>query len=252
MAVRQAVTMETIKERNKNMAKVSNDLLETFIRKNNAVCLKILMFIAKSALPAEEIAKLPDDKIINISLDIKSFLNYSGMNIKTLKRNIKLLTETSINYKNDNGEGFITVLPKAFFDNNGKLELLIFSEILKLTHALKRFSVIDVSQVMMLDSKHSIRMLMLLERIYNFADNVSKRQKYELEDLNLLFGTQYKKIAEIERAILIPAKKELDSTSKISFEYQINYDKIHHTKGRSKAVSVTIDLIQRKFLQGTF
>jgi hypothetical protein len=67
----------------------------------------------------------------------------------------------------------------------------------------------------------------------------------------LLFGTQYKKIAEIERAILIPAKKELDATSKISFEYQINYDKMQHTKGRAKAVSVTIDLIQRKFTQGT-
>jgi plasmid replication initiation protein len=173
------------------------------------------------------------------------------MNIKTLKRNIKLLTETSINYKNDNGDGFITILPKAFFDNNGTLELQIFSEILKLTHALKRFSVIDVSQIMMLESKHSIRMLMLLERIYNFADNISKRQKYELEDLNLLFGTQYKKIAEIERAILIPAKKELDATSKISFEYQTNYDKIHRTAGRAKAVSVTIDLIQRKFTQGT-
>ena len=36
---------------------------------------------------------------------------------------------------------------------------------------------------------------------------------------------------------------DLDDNSKLSFIYQINYDKERSSVGRSKAVSVTIDLI---------
>ena len=43
--------------------------------------------------------------------------------------------------------------------------------------------------------------------------------------------------------MLKKAKIDLDNNSKISFVYDINYDKEAHTVGRAKAVGVTIHLI---------
>lgn len=237
-------TIASIKQENKNIAKVANSLLESFIMKNNAVSLKVLMYIAKSAMPAEQIAELPNDKIIKITIKTRKFIDYFQMDIKTLKRNIKLLSETSINYKNETGEGYINILPKAHFDYDGNLEIQMYSEILKLTHSLNKYSIIDVSQMARLESKHSLRMLMLLERINNFIDNAAKRQSYELDELNLMFGTQYKKLTEFERRVLAPAKKDLDSNSKLSFVYSVNKDKITRSVGRAKSLSVTIDLVR--------
>lgn len=251
MLTKRIKKMENIKEQNKNLAKVSHSLLESFVRRNNTVGLKILMYIAKSSMPAEEIAELPDDKVIKITMSTKEFLSYTQMDIKTLKRNIELLTETSVRYRTDKGEGYVNILPKAHFDYNDGLTVQMYSEILKLTHSLSKYAVIDVSQIMQIDGKHSIRMLLLLERIANFSPNVAKRMSFELEELNLLFDTKYTKFSEFERAVLKPSKEELDKTSKRTFTYVIEKDKLDKSRGRAKCVKCTIDLVSKMHIQGT-
>jgi len=81
----------------------------------------------------------------------------------------------------------------------------------------------------------------LLHRIGNFSDSIPKRKHYDLDELNELFGTNYKKISDIERKILIPVKSELDIYSKISFVYEMNFDLLG--AGRPKAIDITIDVI---------
>ena len=84
-------------------------------------------------------------------------------------------------------------------------------------------------------------MLLLLERINNFSENVAKRKFYELDELNKLFGTKYTSYYNFEKFVLIPAKKDLDVHSNISFIYTKNKDKIK-TRGRARIVGITIDL----------
>ena len=101
---------------------------------------------------------------------------------------------------------------------------------------------------MQLKSKHSLRLLPLLQKIANYDEHIGKRKRMTLEELNEFFGTKYKRFAEIERRILFPAKEELDNNSNLTFVYEVNF--IQLDKGRPKAHNITIDVVERNQYQG--
>ena len=223
-----------------DVAKISNSLIESFVKQNNIVALKTLFYISRSNVA------VPSAKMATLSLDTSHLCDYCGIDIKTLKRNIKQMTETSINIVDDVSESYVTVIPKArFIKGTNKLEVDIYKEILELVWQVeRRFTVIDVKSLMSLSSKHSVRMIQLLEMINGFSDTAAKRKIYSLSDLNLMFGTNYKRIKQFEAEILLPIKSELDINSKLSFVYQIVF--IDNPKGRGRPVAdkVQIDLIR--------
>ena len=223
-----------------DVAKISNSLIESFVKQNNIVALKTLFYISRSNVA------VPSAKMATLSLDTSHLCDYCGIDIKTLKRNIKQMTETSINIVDDVSESYVTVIPKArFIKGTNKLEVDIYKEVLDLVWQVeRRFTVIDVKSLMNLSSKHSVRMIQLLEMINGFSDTVAKRKIYSLSDLNLMFGTSYVKFSEFERKILSPIKSELDINSKLSFVYKIVF--IDNPKGRGRPVAdkVQIDLIR--------
>ena len=223
-----------------DVAKISNFLIESFVKQNNIVALKTLFYISRSNVA------VPSAKMATLSLDTSHLCDYCGIDIKTLKRNIKQMTETSINIVDDVSESYVTVIPKArFIKGTNKLEVDIYKEILELVWQVeRRFTVIDVKSLMSLSSKHSVRMIQLLEMINGFSDTSAKRKIYSLSDLNLMFGTNYKRIKQFEAEILLPIKSELDINSKLSFVYQIVF--IDNPKGRGRPVAdkVQIDLIR--------
>ena len=143
----------------------------------------------------------------------------------------------------------MNLLPYCMANYNGYLDVQIFAGILKLTHALEAYSLVDASTFASLTKAHSIRMLMLLNRINNFGTNIAKRKRYTLKELNEMFDTNYKTIPEFNRAVLKPAKEELDEKSKLTFLYEQRKDKLERTVGRAKVVEVIIDLIERKNYQ---
>ena len=53
---------------------------------------------------------------------------------------------------------------------------------------------------------------------------------------------------DISRYILAPAKEELDSESKLTFVYEIDF--VNLGQGRPKANKITIDLVEQKNPQG--
>jgi plasmid replication initiation protein len=229
-----------------NLVKIKNSLVEGFVKSNNLTALKILFYLAK-----DKNFKINDTMVIK--LNTKQLCSYCKIDEKTLKRNVKQMTETSISITDEFSESYISVIPKAKFNYSGKLEITMFREILEMvTEVKKQYTTIDAEQIMELGSKHSVRMLMLLEQIKNFHRTdkdengnkvrieLPKKKTYELEELNLLFGTKYTRLGEFDRAVLKKVKTELDSNSKTSFEYEIEYDKAPETKGRPKAVRATI------------
>ncbi len=235
-----------------NLVKIKNSLIEAFVKKSNLTALKILFYLAKDCSMA------PEAESTKITLNTKQLCEYCNIDEKTLKRNVKQMTETSVSFTDEFSESFMSVIPKAKFNYSGKLELLMFREVLEMVVEVKnKYTTIDAEQIMKMSHKHSVRMLMLLEMIANFhrvEDGVRielpKRKTYELEELNLLFGTRYPRLGEFEREILKKVKEELDNTSKLSFLYEIEYDKKPETKGRPKAMRVTIDILERKNYQG--
>jgi len=223
-----------------NIVKVKNDLVEAFIKKNNLTALKIIFYLAYDTNREE----LQDSELIKITMNTKNICKYCNVDIKTLKRNLKQMTETSINITDKKSEGYITIIPKIKINYNGTIELTMFKEILELIVNVKnKYTLVNAEQLMNLKSKHSARMLILLERINSFSDNVAKRKHYTLEELNKLFGTNYKKLSEFERKILKPVQEDLNNNSVLSFLYSVKFDKEEISKGRPKAVGVVINLI---------
>jgi plasmid replication initiation protein len=161
------------------------------------------------------------------------------------------MQETSITFVEQNVfEEHIAILPYFKFSYGGKIEVKIFSKILNLIREVtNRFTIIDVKNLMNLKSKHSVRMILLLEMISGFSENVAKRKHYSLAELNGMFGTNYPRLKEFERKILMPVQKELNEKSKLSFIYEVEFDKEDiSSRGRPKAVGIVLDLIKKEQL----
>ncbi len=232
---------KNIKKEKNTLVKVHNDLIESFVKKNNIVALKILFYIGYDC-NLEEIEHLN-----RITMDTKQLLEFCNVNFTSLKRNLKQMTETSISFIDENSESYTSVLPKVKIiyggNKGGKIELEIFGEVLEKIILVKgEYRSINVEHLMKLKSKHSIRMILLLEYINGFDEHIAKRKRYTLEELNYMFGTSYKRLIQFEKEVLRKIVQELDNNSKLSFIHQINYDKDTQSKGRPKAVSITIDL----------
>jgi plasmid replication initiation protein len=231
------ISKKTSSKKVTNKAFISNQLIESFIKKGNVTAFKILFFIARTDIKV-------DADVMLLKIDVKTLCDYCKIDVKTLHRNVEQMTETSISITDDRAKSYITVLPWAEFDYNGTLKVKMFREVLELIKKTKnQFTVIDALQIVKLKSKHSIRMTMLLEYIANFDIDVPKRKHYTLDELNLMFGTKYSRLLDFDRKILKPVKEELDNNSKLSFVYDLKYDKETATVGRAKAVGVIIDVI---------
>lgn len=241
-----------------NLAKIDNALIEAFVAKNNMFALKILFYLAKSNIEVNE------DKLRAIILKVDDVLQYCKIDVRTLKRNLKQMTETSISFvdKNENITEYINILPYVKISKD-KIELEMFSKIINLISDLKnRFTIIDLQNLMNLESKHSIRMIQLLEYMRGFSSKektadtekevlLPKRKRYLLEDLNGMFGVNYTRLVEFERKILKPVKEELDDKSDLSFTYELEMEKISK-QGRPRAIAVTLDLLENSKRQRRF
>jgi len=228
---------------NKNNTSVSNSLIESFVNKNNVVALKILFYISKGKLAPKE------RELIKFKIDSKKLCDYCNIDMQTLRRNLKQMTETSITFVVENEyEEFISVIPKVKNIYGGYIEFSMFNKVLKLIQEVEnKFTVIDLTNLMKLKSKHSIKMIQILEMIQGFSKDVAKRKYYDLASLNGLFGTNYKTLYEFERRILKNTKKELDQVSNLTFTYSKKMDKADiGTAGRPKAVGLYIELLDNK------
>ena len=226
------------KKKKSNIVKIKNDLVESFVKQNNLTALKILFYIAYDC------EKIPDGDIVKIKMNTKDICEYCKVDIKTITRNLEQMQKTSISWTDEKSKSFVSVLPKCHIEFGGNIEITMFKEVIQMIVDVKsKYTSINAEQLMRLKSKHSARMILLLEMMNGFDEHIPKLKRYELDELNLLFGTNYKRLGEFEREVLKKAKRDLDENSKLSFVYDVNYDKEAHTVGRSKAVGVTIHLI---------
>jgi len=236
---------EKIKEQKiKPHQKIANTFIENAIIKSNASAIKTIFYLA-SILEQVELEKVKDDKIIGIIIDTKQMLKYTEMSMPEIKRNVIAMQGTAITFE-DEKEGTIvgmSLLPRyEIIHGKSKITIDLYGRIARMILGVKNnYTYINTRSLMHLKRAHSIRMLAILNMIAGFDDEVAKRKRYDLGELNDLFGTKYKRLVDIQRKILEPVKEELDINSKLSFLHEINFD--NFGKGRPKAVDIVIDLI---------
>jgi plasmid replication initiation protein len=225
--------------------KISNNFIDNVINKNTVGAIKTVYYLAALLESMQQLAPGEQLNLSKIEIDTRDMLKFTELTLPEIRRNLKAMQETSITFINEEEETEegINLLPYyKFVYGKNRIEIQLFNKIANLIIDVKKdYTRIDTRSLMRLKSKHTLRMLPLLRKIENYGKDIPKRKKFELEDLNDFFGTNYKKIAEIERKILAPVKEELDLNSKITFLYEVNF--IQLDKGRPKAHNITIDMI---------
>jgi len=255
MTVRQFKKLEAEKlSKQKIMVhpKISNTFIDNALHKANASAIKTIYYLASILEDVNGLDNLEDKALISIKIDVRHMLKYTEMLMPEIKRNIKSMQETSITFIDEEKqitEGMNLLPYYKIEDGKLKIEISLFKKIANMIIGVKKnYTQINTKTLMSLKNKHSLRLLPLLNIIAGYDTHTAKRKHLDLDEFNDLFGTSYKRILEIERKILIPVKEELDSTSKLSFIYEINY--INLGKGRPKAKDITIDLLERNSYQG--
>lgn len=223
--------------------KVSNTFIENAIQKSNLSALKTIYYLA-SILSEDDIKNIKDNKIIDIKIDKREMLKYTGLSAPTLAKTTKQLQQTSITFiDKDGGIEGMALLPRYFFvPNKNIIEIDLYVRIAKLIIEVKKnYTRINTKDLMQISKAHTLRLLALLNRISQYDKDIPKRKKMTLHELNAFFGVNYKKWNMIEKEILKPAKEELDKKSKISFIYEANYEVLG--RGRPGFKDVSIDVV---------
>lgn len=225
--------------------KISNTFIENVINKNNANAIKTIYYLATILEKEADLFDTADKRLKSLVIDTKQMLKYTEMSLPEIKRNVKAMQETSITFideKNKTVEG-MSLLPRYnILIGKHKIEIDIFYRIAKMIIDVKNnYTFINTKTLMNLKSKHTLRLLPVLNKINQYDKNVGKRKHCDLEYFNSLFGTKYKNLYEIERKVLMPVKEELDLNSKLTFIYELNFEQLG--MGRPKAINITIDVI---------
>lgn len=235
-------------QKQKPLQKISNNFINNTIASSNANAIKTIYYLATILEKFEQLEAQEDKRLLDVTIDTREMLKYTEMSLPDIRRNLKGMQETSITFINEE-EGIeegINLLPLyKFIYGKHQIKISLFVQIAKMIVDVKKnYTFINTKELMNLKSKHSLRLLPLLNTIANYDIDVGKRKRMTLEELNEFFGTKYKTMSELERKILIPVKEELDNNSKLSFVYDINFESLG--KGRPRAKDVTIDVVENK------
>ena len=222
--------------------KISNNFIDNTINKSNGNAIKTIFYLA-TILEKFDFNKQMD----TVSVDMKEMFKYTKMTAQEIKNNLDAMQETSITFINEveEWEEKIVLVPRIeIFYGDNYVEIDLYSKIAKLIIEVKNnYTYIDTKVLMSLKSKHTLRILPLLEKIKGYDSHIGKRKRMSLDALNEFFGTKYQRIPDIERKILKPAQKELDNSPTLTFIYKSNMECIG--RGRPRGTSVTIDLVIR-------
>jgi plasmid replication initiation protein len=228
---------------------LANNLFQAFIKNNNVVGLKLCLVLSGAK------NKIHYDDELQATFEVDSLCKIMQVTRKELSMNMKKILKIHFTFVDAEGGRGMTV-PIHTYNykaNNKHIVIGVSAPAKKLFTELGKggysFSKANANNLMGLKHKHSIRMQLLLEQINDFSDDVAKRRRFTLEELNGYFGVNYSNYYEFERKILKPVKEEIDSSSTLTFIYEFK-DEASGT-GRPKIKEVVIDLVEQKKVQGS-
>ena len=228
---------------------LANSLFLAFIKKNNLVGLKLAILFSGARM------QINYDEKNRVKFDVETLCDLLQVSKRQLSAHLKTVATVHFTYiTEDGGRGGTTPIHSYEYVNRNKdiyIEVsskakALFTELSKDKYT---FNQANAANLMSLQHKHSLRMQLLLEQINNFDDDIAKRKRYTLEQLNGYFGVNHRNYYDFETKILKPAQAEINSTSKLGFIYELIDDKPSGT-GRPKIKEVVIDLIEQKNIQG--
>ena len=223
--------------------RISNSLLECFVIKKNIIAIKIVLFLSMKA----KSFVLSSSDLTSLEFSLNDLISTIKSDRKTVLRNLSKIQETCITFVSlSEGvacfEESITVIPYLKVTTGKDLiEIKVFNKILDLIKDVEnRFTIINASNLVQLKNVNTIKMLGLIKIIDGYSKGYARKKTYTLEELNLLFGTNYTRFKDFERKILIPVQEEINQESKLTFFYDFNFEQLG--LGRPKIKELVIYL----------
>jgi plasmid replication initiation protein len=224
--------------------KISNSFIENAISNSNINALKTIYYLS-TILQDEDLEGKDPKSLMTIKIDKREMLKFTESSASGIIKTIDQLQKTNITFLDEENklhEGMSLLPYYGFLANKNTVEIKLFIRIASLIIDVKRkYTNINVKDLMKLKSPHTLRFLAFLNRISQYDKDIPKRKSLTLDELNLFFGTNYKKWNSIEAKILKPIQDELNNISDLSFIYESNFEALG--RGRPKFKDVTIDLI---------
>jgi plasmid replication initiation protein len=224
--------------------KISNSFIENAISNSNINALKTIYYLS-TILQDEDVVGKDPKSLMTIKIDKREMLKFTESSASGIIKTIDQLQKTNITFLDEENklhEGTSLLPYYGFLANKNTVEIKLFIRIASLIIDVKRkYTNINVKDLMKLKSPHTLRFLAFLNRISQYDKGIPKRKSLTLDELNLFFGTNYKKWNSIEAKILKPIQDELNNISDLSFIYESNFEALG--RGRPKFKDVTIDLI---------
>jgi plasmid replication initiation protein len=227
--------------------KISNSFIENAISNSNINALKTIYYLS-TILQDEDLEGKDPKSLMTIKVDKREMLKFTESSASGIIKTIDQLQKTNITFLDEENklhEGMSLLPYYGFLANKNTVEIKLFIRIASLIIDVKRkYTNINVKDLMKLKSPHTLRFVAFLNRISQYDKDIPKRKLLTLDELNLFFGTNYKKWNSIEAKILKPIQDELNNISDLSFIYESNFEALG--RGRPKFKDVTIDLIDNK------
>jgi len=224
--------------------KISNSFIENAISNSNINALKTIYYLS-TILQDEDLEDKDPKSLMTIKIDKREMLKFTESSASGIIKTIDQLQKTNITFldeENNLHEGMSLLPYYGFLANKNIVEIKLFIRIASLIIDVKRkYTNINIKDLMKIKSPHTLRFLAMLNRISQDDKNVPKSKSLTLDELNLFFGTNYKKWNSIEAKILKPIQNELNNISNLSFTYESNFEALG--RGRPKFKDITIDLI---------
>jgi len=219
---------------------ISNNLVDSFVKQNNAIAFKMLFYLATTnSFSKDGTCTAPIDKLCTACNITK----------QQLRANLQSIMKTIITHRDkDSIIDTVLVSEVEYKYRENKLSVTVPPRIQNmLSDVVRKYTIIDVKNLMQLKSKHSIKLIQLLEQISRYSPNVAKRKHLTLNELNAFFGTKHRSMYEMESKLLCKVKEELDCNSNLSFTYELHFT--NSSRGRPKASSITLDVISNSIVQ---
>jgi hypothetical protein len=206
------------------LRKISNNFLFNAVENSNPHTLKTMFYLA-SILRDLELKNKDDEELVEFYIDREKMEQYTMIDIVSIRKSLKTMQKTSISFVNDveKIETNINLLPLyEVLYNKNQIRLKLFVKVAKMLIDVEtNYSYLNTKQFMKLDSKHSIRMLGLLNKIDDYdckikKENIEAQIQKNLEPIQSGLITDekqkqaiYKKNRELKTKD-IPKVKEMD------------------------------------------
>lgn len=231
--------------------KIHNSFIQSAIHGSNYQALKVIFYLS-SILEDLEM----DKEHFTVVIDYEKALEFTGISDAEFTRTLKAMQSVSITFVDEveKYEEYINLLPriKRLYGKK-QVEIDLYAKVARLIIDVPKQiggTMLNVKEICKLKSKHSVRLLPILHMINGFNYPAEKKKTYTLEELNDIFGVDYKTLYKMESNVLKDVHHELNTTSKMGFNYEINMGYHGIAKGRPKALSITITPIVKKYVQG--